>query len=76
MSASLKELALAAERMPWDNSPNDVPLSARIAFKEAMTADVFLEMLTALEGVIRVADRTTVEFDEARAVVAQVTRST
>lgn len=41
----LKELAEAARRMPWDTSETDVPFEARYAFRKAITADHYLEVL-------------------------------
>lgn len=46
---SLKELAEAAEQMPFDTSPADVPLAARMAFHKAMPANLFLDMLKVCE---------------------------
>jgi hypothetical protein len=72
---SLKALAEAAQRKPWDKSEYDPPFASRHAFKQAITADHYLEILAALEGVVRVADRATDEFDAARAAIAAATGS-
>lgn len=42
---SLKELAEAAQMMPWDRNERDVPFDARQVFKQAITADHYLEIL-------------------------------
>lgn len=47
--ASIKQLAEAAQMMPWDKSQADVPHSSRHAFGQAITADHYLEVLEALE---------------------------
>ena len=41
----LLELAKAAQRMPWETCETDVPFQARYAFKQAITADHYLEVL-------------------------------
>jgi hypothetical protein len=67
---SLKDLAELAMPMAWEEK---APIGARQDFRDAMTPDLFLEMLTALEAVVKVADRATVEFDLARAAIAKAT---
>lgn len=47
---SLKVLAERAEKMPWEDRS---PVMFRLQFQNAMTAEVFLEMLRALEQVSR-----------------------
>lgn len=47
---SLKELAEAAEQFPFDTSPSDVPVAARLAFCNARPANLFLQLLRVAEG--------------------------
>ena len=49
---SVAALAEAARMMPWEKGVTDVPLSARWAFQQAITADHYLELLEALEWVV------------------------
>lgn len=44
-SATIRDLALAAQMIPWDTKETDVPFDARHAFKQAITADHYLQLL-------------------------------
>lgn len=74
---TLKQLAEAAQSMPFDTSPSDVPLSDRLAFREAITADYFLQLLEALTFAIRFFDQLTpADAERMRAVIAKATHPT
>lgn len=47
---TLRDLAEGARMMPWDKYPLDVPFAARQAFSDAVTPEIFLEMLGALQS--------------------------
>lgn len=59
---------------PIDIYRQHAPAHEFSAFDER--AELVAEMLTALRGVVRVADRATAEFDAARAVIAKADRTT
>lgn len=54
---SLKDLAERALPMPWDTVPSDVPFASRHAFRDAITPQVFLETVKALERLSAQAER-------------------
>jgi hypothetical protein len=51
---TLEELAGLAQQMPWEAAPADVPHGAKLAFRNAMTPELFMEMLAALKELVRV----------------------
>lgn len=48
---TLRDLAEAARMMPWDKTRADIPFACRKAFSDAMTPEIFLEMLEALREI-------------------------
>lgn len=45
---SIAALAVEAQMMPWEKDITDVPHSARYAFRQAITADHYIELLATL----------------------------
>jgi hypothetical protein len=80
---SIAALAEQARMMPWEKSVEDVPHSARWAFKQAITADHYLELLEALQGLLAEAHSASKRLHEmsvwsqrARAAIEKATGST
>ncbi len=73
MTDKQPEALSIAKRLKDQQQPLSLALRHKAAAKLRRLHEVNAELVEALTGVVRVADRATVEFDAAKAAIAKVT---
>lgn len=66
-----EKVSAAVYFVPANDDPAETDRICRVAYRDAHLIAAAPDMLAALQGVVRVADRKTDEFDAARAAIAR-----